>query len=125
MIKTILAALFSLAFSVTAQAYCSAPTAPYCATSFSSFNDRDEFDRCKREMESYQSELESFVTCEKRELSSAIEEAQSEMQSKVDDAQREMQSKAEEAQSDAQRKVSSANSDYSSAVDSFNRRAGK
>jgi hypothetical protein len=76
---------------------CSEPSAPYCAESYGPFNDEYEFDSCRREMESYQSEVDDFTSCLRREL--------------------------EEAQDDAERKSSDAISEYSDAVESFNRRA--
>lgn len=87
-----------LFFSPSASfAYCSEPSAPYCATSFGSFDDEDDFDRCKREMESYQSDVERYMSCRNDEAQEAIDEANSDNQK--------------------------ARTEYSNAVDSFNRRA--
>jgi hypothetical protein len=55
-------------------ARCSTPTAPYCATRYGAFDDDDEFRRCKSEMESYKSETEDFLSCQKRESDRAIQE---------------------------------------------------
>lgn len=54
--------------------YCSEPDAPYCASSFGSFDDKWEFESCKSEMESYRDEVEDYVDCLKDEINEAIEE---------------------------------------------------
>jgi hypothetical protein len=77
----------------SAQAYCSAPTAPYCATRYGAFDDQDDFDRCKREMASYQSEAQDFLSCTKRDAD------------------------------DLKRKSDNVIDEYNSAVESFKRRA--
>jgi hypothetical protein len=76
-----------------AEAYCSQPSAPSCATRYGSFDDTDDFDRCKRQLTSYKDEVESFMSCKQREM--------------------------DEARREAERAVS----DYNDAVQSFNRRA--
>lgn len=81
-----------------AHAYCLQPSAPYCATQYGSFSDESDFDRCKREMESYQSDVERYMSCRNDEAQNAIDEANSDNQK--------------------------ARSEYSDAVSSFNRRAG-
>ena len=80
-----------------ALAYCSEPSAPYCATRYGAFDDESEFRRCKREMESYQTETQDFLSCQKRE--------------------------ADDLLSTMKRKSDSVIDDYNSAVESFNRRA--
>ncbi|NGO51627.1 hypothetical protein [Allomesorhizobium camelthorni] len=87
---------FALVYPNFAFAYCSEPSAPSCASDYGSFDDEWEFDRCKDDMEDYQSEVESFISCNNREAQEA-----------VDQAQRANQAAAEE---------------YSSAVDDFNNR---
>jgi hypothetical protein len=72
---------------------CYEPSAPYCATTYGAFSDEYEFSRCRREMESYQSDVEIFVSCQKSEI--------------------------EDLTSKANRAIS----DHSDAVESFNRRA--
>ncbi|WP_245478130.1 MULTISPECIES: hypothetical protein [unclassified Mesorhizobium] len=54
-----------LAGSTSAEAfyYCTEPTAPSCTSRFGSFDDEWEFDRCKREMKNYQSDVETFIAC--------------------------------------------------------------
>lgn len=56
-----------------AQAYCSEPTAPSCATRSGSFDDQDEFDRCRRQMTNYKSEVEDNLSCRQREYSDMVE----------------------------------------------------
>lgn len=92
--------LFSLlvvaVLPTAAFAYCSEPSAPSCASGYGAFEDEWEYDRCKNEMESYKSEVEDFISCERREAQDVVDEAE--------------------------RKAESAASDYSDAVDDFNRR---
>ena len=73
--------------------YCSKPSAPSCATRYGAFDDQDDFDRCKRQMSSYRSEADDFLSCTRRE---------------ADDLKRKSDSVIEE---------------YNGAVESFNRRA--
>lgn len=54
--------------------YCSEPSPPYCATEYGKFSDNYDFDRCKRDMESYQSEVEYYLQCLKRESQNAVDE---------------------------------------------------
>lgn len=90
---SLLAGISALAFSSSSWAYCSAPSAPYCATRYGAFDDQDDFDRCKRQMQSYQSEVESFLSCSQREIDDLRQKSKSELD------------------------------EYNNAVDSFNRRA--
>ena len=87
-----------LAFEVpkAAASYCSKPDAPYCAERYGAFDDQDDFDRCKREMESYKDDVQTYLDC------------------RSDEARR-----ANEAGQDNE----TARNEYSDAVDSFNRRA--
>lgn len=94
--RYLLASLLLFSPSVS-YAYCSEPSAPYCATSFGSFDDEDEYDRCKREMGSYRSDVERYMSCRNDEAQEAVDEANSDN--------------------------SKARTEYSNAVDSFNRRA--
>jgi len=64
---------------------------------YGAFEDQDEFRRCKREMESYQSEAQDLLSCTKREADDLI--------------------------STLKRKSDSVIEEYNSAVESFNRRA--
>lgn len=63
-----------LTSAAPANAYCSPPSAPSCATRYGAFDDEDDFDRCKRQMSSYQSEAQDYLSCVRRETDSAIEE---------------------------------------------------
>jgi hypothetical protein len=90
-------AIIVAAFPLEALAYCSEPSAPSCASRYGSFDDEWEFDRCKSEMESYQSDVEQFISCNNDEAQRAVEEAK--------------------------RASERAASEYSDAVDHFNRRA--
>jgi hypothetical protein len=46
---------------------CSEPSVPYCAQRYGAFDDEDEFNRCKREMDTYRSEADDFLACLRRE----------------------------------------------------------
>lgn len=50
------------------------PEAPYCATSFGSFTDEYQFDRCRSEMSAYQEKVNQFGKCLAGEQKRAIEE---------------------------------------------------
>ena len=54
---------------------------PYCSTKYGAFDGEDEFRRCKREMDSYQSEAQEFISCMKRKSDSIIEQYNSAVQS--------------------------------------------
>jgi hypothetical protein len=82
-----------LAAPTVGQAYCSKPSAPYCAEQYGRFDDEWDFSRCRREVESYKSDVESFASCKRREM--------------------------EEARNEIDRAIS----DFNSAVETFNRRA--
>lgn len=43
--------------------YCSEASPPSCIDRYGSFDDEYSFDRCKREVESYLSEVEDFRSC--------------------------------------------------------------
>jgi hypothetical protein len=75
--RLLLSALLMLALTSTvipANAYCSAPESPSCAARHSTFDSQDDFDRCKRQMSTYKSEVEDYLSCTRRETDSAIEE---------------------------------------------------
>lgn len=71
-LRAFVVVLASLTFAEAAKAYCSKPDAPYCASSFGEFDDQYEFDRCKSEMQSYRDDVDSFLSCLKRESQDAI-----------------------------------------------------
>src|SRR5664280_2380168 len=66
-VATIILVLSLTASAVTAWG-CSQPDAPFCATQYGAFDGTDDFDTCKREMESYQSDVESFLSCQRSEI---------------------------------------------------------
>ncbi|NEH44747.1 hypothetical protein GR215_23150 [Rhizobium leguminosarum] len=78
-------------------AYCSEPSAPSCASRFGEFDDEWEFDRCKREMESYKDDVERFIGCNNDEAEAAITKARDDNENST--------------------------SEYNDAVEAFNRRA--
>jgi len=95
---TLLCVSAIVGFCNEANAYCSEPSAPSCASNYGGFDDEWEFSRCKREMESYKDDVERFLQCNGDE--------------------------AEEAARKARDDNASAMSDYNDAVEAFNRRAG-
>jgi len=67
--------ILSLASSaVAAWGYCSEPSAPSCATRYGPFDDTYDFDRCKSQKRSYQSDVESFLSCIRSDTERAIQE---------------------------------------------------
>lgn len=81
----LIAAILSLSPIGEAYAfYCSEPSAPSCASRYGSFDDEWEFDRCKREMESYKNDVESFIDCNNQQARRENEEAISEYGNAVD-----------------------------------------
>lgn len=70
-----LAILFFGAFTQALRASsCTAPNAPFCATTYGKFDDDSDFNLCKSEMETYRSEVEDFLHCRKRESQEALDE---------------------------------------------------
>lgn len=74
--KTFLAAAtFLVALSANAAAdSCSEPSAPGCASENSAFDDEDDFDSCKREIENYRDEVETYRRCLAREEQRALDD---------------------------------------------------
>lgn len=70
--RILLLLLLFLPSPVRAMAYCSEPSVPYCAERFGPFDDSDDFDRCRREMESYQSDIEQYAQCLRDEADDAV-----------------------------------------------------
>jgi hypothetical protein len=70
----VLATLIIGALIKPAWAFCSRPIAPYCASGYDKFDDQHKFDRCKREIENYRSEIDAYLTCVKEQNQRAIDE---------------------------------------------------
>ncbi|AZO63335.1 MAG: hypothetical protein E5Y51_21510 [Mesorhizobium sp.] len=64
--------------------YCTKPSAPSCAERYGSFDDEYEFDRCKREMEDFKSEVERFIDCNNQQARSDNEESISDYKDAVE-----------------------------------------
>ncbi|WP_161992788.1 hypothetical protein [Aureimonas leprariae] len=90
-----------------ASTYCSEASAPSCASRYGPFDDEDDFERCKRQMDSYKSEVESYSECQR----SAAEDEQR----KIQEANRQIEEAAQEN--------TKAISEFNEAVETFNRRA--
>jgi hypothetical protein len=63
-----------LPLTADAQGYCSKPDAPSCASRYGTFDDQDEFERCRSRMTAYRSDVESYLSCIKRESDSALQD---------------------------------------------------
>ena len=100
-------------------AYCFEPSAPHCASSYLEFSDEYEFDRCKREMQTYADEVETSNQCRQDEVQELADTAEEEAR-QARQAADEYDSEAQDASGDIDRAVSA----YNDAVQSFNRRAG-
>lgn len=75
MLKSLAAAiLLSGAYVLPLHAACLEPTAPSCATNIGEFDDDYDFRQCKNEMESYQSEVEEYLACQKQQSQDVIDE---------------------------------------------------
>jgi hypothetical protein len=94
-----LATVFLMITCIAANAYCSEPSAPYCAEQWDAFDNEYDFDSCKSEMESYKNDVDDYLQCLRREVEEAAEEAR--------------------------RKGDDALSTYNDAVEAFNRRANQ
>lgn len=83
----ILVAATVLVWSATSPSlafYCRKPSAPSCAERYGSFDDDYEFDRCKREMEDFKSEVERFIDCNNQQARSDNEESISDYKDAVE-----------------------------------------
>ena len=81
MIRAVILSLAVGFVATPAFSFCSEPSAPSCASRYGAFADQDDFDRCKREMELYQSETNEFLSCSKHKADSVIEEYNSAVES--------------------------------------------
>jgi hypothetical protein len=80
-LKVVFGIAMSAAAATPAFSACSEPSAPYCSTKYGAFDDEDEFHRCEREMQNYQSETKEFLACTKRKSDSVIQDYNSAVQS--------------------------------------------
>lgn len=71
--QLIIGCVLAIGAGGSASAYCSAPSAPYCAERYGAFDDEDAFERCKREMEDFQIETQTFLACLKRDSDRGVE----------------------------------------------------
>jgi len=75
MLKLLAAAIvMSATYALPLRASCFEPTVPSCATNIGAFDDELDFRQCKNEMESYQSEVEEYLACQKRQSQGVIDE---------------------------------------------------
>lgn len=63
--------------SATAQfyMYCTEPSEPFCITSFGTFDDQWSFDRCRRDVEMFLSEVDEYRDCLLRNSNEAVDHA--------------------------------------------------
>jgi hypothetical protein len=81
MLRILTLSMLAITAGATSASACYEPSAPSCAASYSEFSDQWDFDRCKREMETYKDDVESFTSCQQ----SAVERIRSEVASAIDD----------------------------------------
>ena len=61
--------------SVSEAFFCpSKPRVPFCADRFGQFDNQSDFDRCRREMESYKSDVASYADCQRQLAEDAVKE---------------------------------------------------
>jgi hypothetical protein len=72
------AVMFCVAASVLllapAGASCSKPGAPSCASTSGNFANQAEYEQCRVQVENYNSEIKSYLACQRRETTTAIDE---------------------------------------------------
>ncbi|AMN41914.1 hypothetical protein RHPLAN_34820 [Rhodoplanes sp. Z2-YC6860] len=79
-----IAGMFLIVGTLAAGAHCSTPTTPSCAEKSARLDDRWEFDRCRREMESYKSEIGIYGECVRGEARNQVENAAREYNAAVE-----------------------------------------
>ena len=67
-------AVFSLLQAGAAHA-CSEPSPPYCVNIYGLFEDQDEFDQCRRQVENFGQEADYFIQCRNDEAAEIANEA--------------------------------------------------
>ena len=82
--QLVLAGFFLIVGAVAADAHCATPTAPSCAEKSGRLDDRGEFDSCRREMESYKSEVGLYGECVRGEARNQVEHAAREYNAAVE-----------------------------------------
>ena len=70
-----IAGVFLIVGTVAAGAHCSTPTAPSCAEKSGRLDDRGDFDRCRRAMESYKFEVGAYGECVRGEARNQVAHA--------------------------------------------------
>ena len=68
-----IAGIFLIVGTVAAGAHCSTPMAPLCAEKSTLLDNRWEFNSCRREMESYKSEIGIYGDCVRGEARNQVE----------------------------------------------------
>lgn len=53
---------------------CHAPDEPYCITGYGTFESDYSFNTCKSDLENYRTEVEDFLSCQKRAANELIDE---------------------------------------------------
>lgn len=86
MIRTLIAAsLLLTASSSQVFAYCFEPSPPSCATQYGEFSDQFDFDNCKRSMNYYASEVDTYASCRHDEAAKAMQDAQRDADNAIDE----------------------------------------
>lgn len=68
------AALLGLTSAAYAYDSCSEPDRPSCTNRYGPFDDEYDFDRCKRQVENFRTEVTGYVDCLKENSEEAISE---------------------------------------------------
>lgn len=79
-----IAAVFLVVGTLAARASCSIPRAPACAEKSDRLDDREEFDRCRREMEGYKSSVGLYGECVRAVARKQVDDALQEYSSTVE-----------------------------------------
>jgi len=70
-----IAGLLLIVGTVAAGAHCSKPAAPPCTEKSDRLDDREEFDHCRREMETYKFNVAIYGECVRGEARKQVEDA--------------------------------------------------
>ncbi|ABL71812.1 hypothetical protein [Paracoccus denitrificans] len=92
-IRLLTAAVLLLPGAATAM--CFEPSEPYCIRAYGTFDDQFSFESCRGQLRSYQSDVESFLDCQRREIDDSITRIEQERDN-IQTAQRKSQDALDE-----------------------------
>jgi hypothetical protein len=64
---------FGVLAATDASGFCGEPPSPVCVTYHEPFRNQDEYNRCRRELEVYKTELEAFLSCLRSTANEAVQ----------------------------------------------------